>query len=64
MEPQPIGQIVIQLMEDGNIRCQCKVPGGRTAVLGMLEGAKLDILKAREAPQGPQIAIAPPGLRI
>jgi len=65
VEPQPIGQIAIQLMSDGSIRCQCKVPGGRTTVLGMIEGAKADLVEhAKNAPKAPSIAIAPPGLRL
>ncbi len=63
MNPRVVGQIVIQLLEDGSLALDSKCPGGRVMALGMIEAAKMDLAKAVEKrKEGPHIEIAKNGL--
>jgi hypothetical protein len=62
--PQVVGEVVIQLLSDGQVKAACKAVS-RNHLLMMLEATKVDLLKKFEEQQrGPGILAPPPGLRV
>jgi hypothetical protein len=62
--PQVVGEVVIQLLSDGQVKAACKAVS-RNHILMMLEVTKVDLLKKFEEQQrGPGILTPPPGLKV